>query len=154
MCGIAGQIQYNGYRCPPEALLTVREKLSRRGPDQNGLYTSDHAALMHTRLCVVDLVHGKQPMSVTLGGRSYHIVYNGELYNTEELRRELTGSSATAFTAARIPKWRCMPTSNGARDALNALTAFLRSAVWGTEAEDRLFHRPGSDGRQALFLRV
>ena len=137
MCGIAGQIQYNGYRCPPEALLTVREKLSRRGPDQNGLYTSDHAALMHTRLCVVDLVHGKQPMSVTLGGRSYHIVYNGELYNTEELRRELTalGHRFHSHSDTEVALHAYIQWGEGCPERFNGIFAF---AVWD-EAEDRLF---------------
>lgn len=70
----------------------MSETLDRRGPDENGLYINRGAALMHRRLVVIDRENGKQPMSVRHKDMTYVIVYNGELYNTAELREELKAS--------------------------------------------------------------
>ena len=86
MCGIAGELAFDR---PVEAhapyLQAQAEALYRRGPDQGGAYCDGHAALIHRRLAVVDPEKGRQPMSCG----HLTLVYNGELYNTEELRREL-----------------------------------------------------------------
>lgn len=60
-----------------------------RGPDEGGTYHQTHVWLIHRRLAVVDPENGKQPMYYNGGGDRYCMVYNGELYNTEELRSEL-----------------------------------------------------------------
>ena len=88
MCGIAGEIRPKGGISGDRA-YEVQSVLKRRGPDSNGLYLSDSAVLVHTRLCVVDIENGRQPMSCLRGGGRYVIVYNGELYNTSEIRDEL-----------------------------------------------------------------
>ena len=91
MCGIAGQIVRPGDRVDRmlEVYQQMQNVLSRRGPDQKGMYMEENAALIHARLCVVDPEHGLQPMGLRLGGQEYTLVYNGELYNTHELREEL-----------------------------------------------------------------
>ena len=87
MCAIAGVIDWNILGEHPlelyeSMLLTMR----RRGPDQSDLYVNGAAALLHARLSVVDLDNGRQPMEAWQGGEHYILVYNGELYNTEEVR--------------------------------------------------------------------
>ena len=88
MCAIAGEVRPRGG-VSGERAHDVQAVLKRRGPDQNGIYMSDSAVLVHTRLCVVDIENGRQPMCCTYDGRRYVIVYNGELYNTSEIRDEL-----------------------------------------------------------------
>ena len=67
MCAIAGEVRpKGGVTC--ERAHEVQEVLKRRGPDQNGMYMSDSAVLIHTRLCVVDIEKGRQPMRCTHGG--------------------------------------------------------------------------------------
>ena len=88
MCAIAGEIRPSGGISGDRA-RDVQAVLKRRGPDQNGIYLSDSAVMVHTRLCVVDVENGRQPMSCEYGGKRYVIVYNGELYNTAEIRDEL-----------------------------------------------------------------
>ena len=88
MCAIAGEIRPSGGISGDRA-RDVQAVLKRRGPDQNGIYLSDSAVMVHTRLCVVDVQNGRQPMSCEYGGKRYVIVYNGELYNTAEVRDEL-----------------------------------------------------------------
>lgn len=63
--------------------------LEHRGPNDSGYYISEHAAFAHTRLAVIDLLGGVQPMKRTEKGYEYTVVYNGELYNTDEIRKDL-----------------------------------------------------------------
>lgn len=90
MCGIAGWLdkELNLYE-ENDRLTEMSRCLERRGPDEHGAYIRRHAALLHRRLSVIDPQHGQQPMSTLYEGEKYTIVYNGELYNTDELRDEL-----------------------------------------------------------------
>lgn len=90
MCGIAGWIERDADMSMRIKLLNnMSQTLEERGPDENGIYINKNTALIHRRLVVIDRENGKQPMSVTHKGKTYTIVYNGELYNTEALREEL-----------------------------------------------------------------
>ena len=85
MCGITGMIHLEQDLRQQEALLRkMQETLRRRGPDQEGIFLSPRCAMAHTRLAVIDVEKGRQPMEITAGGETYTIVYNGELYNTPE----------------------------------------------------------------------
>lgn len=94
MCGIAGFCDYHDNlteEAPLWGALAKRmgNRLKHRGPDEAGVHVSRHAAFAHARLAVVDIEGGKQPMTRMQDGFRYTITYNGELYNTEELRQEL-----------------------------------------------------------------
>ena len=94
MCGIAGFCDYSDdftEEAPFLGRLVRRmgSTLRHRGPDENGIFLSEHAAFAHQRLAVVDIAGGKQPMTAYFGGYRCTVVYNGELYNSAELRREL-----------------------------------------------------------------
>lgn len=90
MCGIAGWIERDADMSMRMKLLNnMSQTLDKRGPDENGIYINKNTALIHRRLVVIDRENGKQPMSVTHEGKTYTIVYNGELYNTEALREQL-----------------------------------------------------------------
>ena len=94
MCGISGffhpkedftlnQPYYEGI------LDSMNLALKRRGPDDQGTFLCSHFGLTQVRLSIVDLVTGHQPMLKNSDSHTWGIVYNGELYNTEELRQEL-----------------------------------------------------------------
>ena len=101
MCGIAGVISFTSSLRDRQRYLTrMQETLERRGPDQKGIFLSEHAALLHTRLAVIDPEHGAQPMHYSDGREIYTIVYNGELYNTGELRDALRAEGCTFETHA------------------------------------------------------
>lgn len=90
MCGIAGWTEQNSQMLQRSmALKKMSETLERRGPDENGTYINGDMALIHRRLIVIDRENGKQPMSARYKDNTYVIVYNGELYNSAELREEL-----------------------------------------------------------------
>lgn len=88
MCGIAG-ILSSDIDLRGEKLLVEKmgKTLKKRGPDAAGLYLTPEVALIHRRLSVIDVENGSQPMHFG----KYVIVYNGEIYNTNEVRNELEG---------------------------------------------------------------
>lgn len=86
MCGIAGQIGFEeDMRRMSGVMQQMSAVLAPRGPDASGIYCDENAFLVHRRLIVIDPENGAQPMSY----ENYTLVYNGELYNTAEIRREL-----------------------------------------------------------------
>ena len=89
MCGIAGTIDFTrDVREMSDLPGRMAQALTRRGPDAEGVYQDACALLVHRRLIVVDPEGGSQPMTSPDGNTV--LVYNGELYNTDELRRALT----------------------------------------------------------------
>ncbi|MBE7041936.1 MAG: asparagine synthase (glutamine-hydrolyzing) [Ruminococcaceae bacterium] len=91
MCSICGMIEFeqkNGLN--PDVLNRMGMTMKHRGPDQTNAFYSEFAMLHHNRLSVIDPENGLQPMTAEWQGEKYTIVYNGELYNTPELRDELS----------------------------------------------------------------
>lgn len=90
MCGIAGWLDFKSDISENKYIFdAMSETLQRRGPDESGAYISKNAVMLHRRLAVVDIENGKQPMYAQANGTEYIIVYNGEIYNTDEIRKEL-----------------------------------------------------------------
>lgn len=151
MCGIAGQISSDPRKITRghDIFCKMQQSLSRRGPDQRGMYENGCAALIHTRLAVVDLENGRQPMILDRAGERYVLVYNGELYNTPELREELVacghrflGHSDTEVLLHSFAEW-----GESCLDRLNGIFAF---AVWQEQAK-RLFLARDRIGVKPLF---
>ncbi len=112
MCGIAGIIAFGQSQLPdrPEVLAAMASALRHRGPDESGLYKDEHAAFVHTRLSIIDLTSGTQPMTTADG--QWWITFNGEIYNYIELRDELKSrgyrfktSSDTEVAATAFEAW-------------------------------------------------
>lgn len=90
MCGITGWIDWQENLTEKSHILSAMvDTLAARGPDAQGAYITPRAALGHRRLSVIDPVGGAQPMIRFRGDQKFVITYNGELYNTAELRRAL-----------------------------------------------------------------
>src|SRR3954469_6424000 len=83
MCGIYGSFLKEGASSL-EALTVAQDRLRHRGPDESGLFREATLALGHTRLSIIDLSTGQQPMHSA--DARYVIVFNGEIYNFQELR--------------------------------------------------------------------
>lgn len=91
MCGIGGVADFKDRIIYDEKMAKkMSETLSRRGPDQIGSYHNEHIMFLHRRLSVIDLENGLQPMEKTAFGNKFVITYNGELYNTKDLKSELS----------------------------------------------------------------
>lgn len=94
MCGICGFINFKTNliknECENKAIAhRMAEKIRHRGPDSWGEWATEHAVFAHSRLAVIDVEKGQQPMKRTSQGYEFVITYNGELYNTDILRRDL-----------------------------------------------------------------
>ncbi len=146
MCAIAGVI---GLPACPETLEEMLRTMARRGPDGDGLYQQEDCALLHSRLAIIDPAGGAQPMSLTWRGERYTLVYNGELYNTSEIRRELEqwghrfqGHSDTEVLLHAYAQW--------GREALERLNGIFAFAVW-EESARRLFLARDRIGVKPLF---
>ena len=153
MCGIAGWINFkNDIRDNDKYIEKMIEGLSPRGPDESGIWKSNNALIGHRRLAVVDLKGGKQPMQRIVNNNTYVISYNGELYNTKELKDTLISyghkfeeNSDTEVLLASYIKWgeKCV-------DYLNGIYAF---AVWEKENK-KLFLARDRFGVKPLFYAV
>ena len=86
MCAIAGML---GLPADPSILDKMLKTMERRGPDDNGIWQEEDCTLLHARLAIIDPQGGRQPMELTWQDEEYILVYNGELYNTQEIRQEL-----------------------------------------------------------------
>lgn len=90
MCGICGIVDYSGSSIEGDTLWQMTETLKHRGPDDSGVELFENVGLGHRRLSIIDLTSaGHQPMLSEDG--NFALVYNGELYNFQELRRRLEG---------------------------------------------------------------
>ena len=85
MCAIAGMLS---LRTDDEIREKMLKTMERRGPDDRGVYESEGCCLLHARLAIIDPQGGVQPMELKWNQEKYVLVYNGELYNTSELREE------------------------------------------------------------------
>lgn len=146
MCGIAGMINAPSDDKTVSAMLNT---MLRRGPDGNGVYRDDYCCLLHSRLAIIDPAGGRQPMSAVWGDETYVLVYNGELYNTEEIRNKLIrlghvfkDFSDTAVVLHAYIQW-------GA-ECLQILNGIFAFAVWECRRK-RLFLARDRMGVKPLF---
>lgn len=86
MCAISGCV---GLPIEETCMHAMLQTMARRGPDDRGIFRNADCTLLHTRLAIIDPTGGAQPMELLWGGEHYCITYNGELYNTEQLRKKL-----------------------------------------------------------------
>ncbi len=151
MCGIAGWYDKNVEMRDARSILSaMSEALRRRGPDDDGIYTCGEIALVHRRLAVIDIENGRQPMTRKARGHDFTIVYNGELYNTEELRQELVGRGCIFETRSdtEVVLQSYITYGESCCEKLNGIFAF---AVWDSE-QHNLFLARDSVGVKPLFF--
>lgn len=90
MCGIAGWWNYDGFNYNDSQIFeNMSLTLKRRGPDEDNMYIYNNIVLIQRRLAVIDPQHGKQPMERAINNKKYILVYNGELYNANDIKNEL-----------------------------------------------------------------
>ncbi|WP_152391661.1 asparagine synthase (glutamine-hydrolyzing) [Paenibacillus guangzhouensis] len=150
MCGITGWINWQKDLTQDSTILeNMTETLSERGPDASGTWISGSCALGHRRLSVIDPENGAQPMIRTTGDDRYALVYNGELYNTLELRKELESRGHTFQTSCdtEVLLVSYIEWGPACLDRFNGIFAF---AIWN-EREQHLFMARDRLGVKPLF---
>lgn len=101
MCGIAGFVNFHSdlrQKKWQKAGENMAKTIAHRGPDAQSVWVNDSMVLAHSRLSVIDIEGGNQPMTKIENGYTYTIVYNGEIYNTKEIRRELISDGCSFST--------------------------------------------------------
>ena len=157
MCGIAGFFSTKREYTAKEAyykkiLGDMRSALIPRGPDSNGSVLYDHCGLSHTRLSIIDLEDGLQPMTRRIDGFSYSIVYNGELYNTKELRQDLQ-NKGWRFDTTSDTEVILLSFLHYGSDFVNRLDGIFAFAIFDERHQKLLLYRD-SFGVKPLFYTV
>lgn len=136
MCGIAGYIRPEGRTADGTILRRMTQALSHRGPDDEGYYISGRVAMGHRRLRIIDLTTGQQPMANEAG--TVRVIFNGEIYNFQELRRSLEARGyrfhTSSDTEVIVHAWE----AEGPR-AVQEFNGMFAFAIWDAD-------------RQSLFL--
>ncbi len=145
MCAISGMVGLLASEAVQNAMLAT---MTRRGPDATGAWVEDGVTLLHARLAVIDPAGGAQPMHYG----PYTVVYNGELYNTPEIRRELallghtfTGHSDTEVLLHAYAQW--------GEDCLTKLNGIYAFGIWERDKK-RLFLARDRMGVKPLFYKL
>ena len=148
MCAIAGIIDLTS---DDDIVLGMLQTMQHRGPDGQGNYRDSSCTILHTRLAIIDPDGGRQPMQLDWAGERYILTYNGELYNTQEVRRELLslghrfrGHSDTEVVIHGYAQWgmHCVKYFNG----------IFSLAVWEVNRK-RLFLARDRIGVKPLFYK-
>src|ERR1044071_6624538 len=96
MCGIVGIVNQNSRPAEREILEKMNRAIRHRGPDEDGFYLNETVGLAMRRLAIIDLAGGQQPIHNP--AKTAWIVFNGEIYNFQELRSELEKLGARFYT--------------------------------------------------------
>jgi asparagine synthase (glutamine-hydrolysing) len=154
MCGITGWVSFDrDLAWEQHTLDAMTWTMACRGPDAEGTWVDGPAALGHRRLAVIDIVGGKQPMSVRTPGGEVVLVYSGEAYNFVELREELrragerfATSSDTEVVLRGYLRW-----GEGLADRLNGMYAF---AIWDSRTRKLVLLRDRLGIKPLYFYRT
>ena len=153
MCGIVGFVNYKkDIKNPISILNKMNNTLTDRGPDEEGKYISSPVYLAHKRLIVIDPIGGKQPMLATYDENEYSIVYNGQIYNTSELRNVLIENGFTFNTTSDTEVLLKAFIFYG-YDVVKHLNGIFAFAIWNKNNEE-LFLARDHFGIKPLFYTI
>ena len=153
MCGIAGEVSFiNSINNNLSSYYKMQKVLEPRGPDQNGMFIKENVALIHSRLSVIDVENGVQPMTCKYDDKEFTIAYNGELYNTDEIRNELmlSGHKFTTHSDTEVILKAYVHWEENCLEKFNGIFAF---AVWD-DYNQRLFFARDRMGVKPFFYTI
>ncbi|MGN1148938.1 MAG: asparagine synthase (glutamine-hydrolyzing) [Lachnospiraceae bacterium] len=158
MCGIAGFCDFTAdYRAAEPAWFSVLEKMNRvqkhRGPDEEGISLNSHCGLAHVRLSVLDLHTGHQPMMRQWGTGVSTIVFNGEIYNMQELKEELTAEGMDFYTTSDTEVLLAGYLLYGS-SFVERLNGIFACAIWDEGEQKLLLFRDRAGIKPLFFTRL
>ena len=151
MCGIAGYLYLDKNKpAGRELVKSMTDCIAYRGPDGEGFYVNNHVALGHRRLSIIDLSTGDQPMLSDDGKKV--IIFNGEIYNFIELRKELQGLGYV-FKTASDTEVILKAYEHWGYDCQNKFNGMWAFALWD-ESKQELFLSRDRIGEKPLHYAV
>ena len=155
MCGFVGFTNFKKdfkYEKEIDLLKKMNNTLSKRGPDEEGFYINNYICMAHKRLIVIDPKNGKQPMIEKYSFGDYAIVYNGQIYNTKELKETLiqNGFTFNGHCDTEILLKSYIYYGNSVVKHLNGIFAF---AIWNSKNKE-LFLARDHFGVKPLFYTI
>lgn len=153
MCGFVGFVDYKKDTSKMKnILIQMNESISKRGPDEDGYYIKNNVALGHKRLIVIDPEGGKQPMIETFSFGEFAIVYNGQIYNTKELKKTLEENGFT-FKSHSDTEILLKSFIHFGKDVVDHLNGIFAFAIWNTKTNE-LFLARDHFGVKPLFYTI
>ena len=157
MCGISGFCDFaadftRNSESWNNILIDMRRSIAHRGSDQTGEYLRANVGLSHTRLSIRDLAGGVQPMIRQSNGAEYVIVYNGEIYNADELRATLARTGCRFETTSDTEVILCAYMEYG-RDFVKKLNGIFAFAVWDGVRRELLLYRDRMGVKPLFYAR-
>ena len=154
MCGISGFCSFDiNYTSNKDYWSTILHKMGNsllhRGGDERGEYLKEHIGLSHTRLTIRDLYTGTQPMTAVHKGNEYTIVYNGEIYNQDEIKTDLV-SKGYSFETTSDTEIILKAYIEYGTDSVKMLNGIFAYALWDS-SRNKLFLFRDPLGVKPLF---
>lgn len=154
MCGIVGFTTFKKKRdCDKSVLQDMTKALAKRGPDEEAFYLSDNIHLGHRRLIIIDAKNGKQPMSRKYHDNIYTIVYNGQLYNAKDLRKELEDEYGYTFAGYSDTEVVLKAYIHWGSDIVSKFNGIFSFAIWN-EQKQELFLARDHFGIKPLYYTI
>lgn len=153
MCGFVGFVNRKENLVQNRSILEkMNETLCKRGPDEDGYYINDKVCMGHKRLIVIDPKGGKQPMLEKASYGEFVICYNGQIYNTKELRKTLeeNGFTFNSYSDTEVLLKSYIHYGNDVARHLNGIFAF---AIWNSKKQE-LFLARDHFGVKPLFYTI
>ena len=147
MCGIAGFVNNNGSAIDRGVLDAMNHAIIHRGPDEDGFYVKENVGLAMRRLSIIDLASGRQP--IHNADKTKWIVFNGEIYNYQELRAGMEQRGHRFYTKSDTEAVIHLYDEFGA-DCLQHLRGMFAFAIWD-EREKTLFLARDRVGKKPIF---
>ena len=147
MCGIVGIVNASERPVERDVLERMNRAIVHRGPDEDGFYVKENAGLAMRRLSIIDLAGGQQPIRNADGTK--WIVYNGEIYNYQELRQSLESRGHELFTNSDTEAVLRLYDEEGP-DCLKHLRGMFAFAIWD-ERDRSLFVARDRVGKKPLL---
>ncbi len=154
MCGIAGIIRFDDRPIERERLERMLGHIRHRGPDGSGIAEYPRCGLVHTRLSIIDLLGGQQPMHVARHDDHgpLHLVFNGEIYNHRYLRKRLTKRGHAFSTDHSDTEVLLLGYREWGRNLPKHLHGMFAFAIWDEDRRE-LFMARDRAGKKPLYVR-
>ncbi len=154
MCGLVGYSNFKKDISKEKNILeNMNKTLKNRGPDEFGYYLNSHVLFGHRRLIVRDAIGGKQPMLVKYSFGEYVMVYNGQIYNTDELTKKLNENGVYLDTKSdtEILLKSYITFGTNIFKSLNGIFAF---AIWNSKDEELILARDHFGVKPLFYTQV